>query len=297
MPKSSLPENVNNLQCEVQRKFGRNLLLLQQYEQLAKVLVAEHSITGTVDDLLSVKTSQYESVANKSLGQVVGDLTSNFLDSASSTSNRMNNDDHEAPCDLTQPWMRTSSHIELSEDDFNHTKQKLADLVDLRNKLVHHFLEKHDLWTEAGCLAADTYLDECFKQIDAHFGELQQWRKHRVDSIAIMASYMNTPEFENLFIHGIMPGNAGVYWATSTIINLLRDAETALAKESWTLLSKAIAYIGMREAEQTPKKYGCSSWRQVLHESKQFEIRKTQAALGQPTETWYRSRPCSATLS
>jgi hypothetical protein len=259
-----------------------------------KVLVAEQSIAGKMDDLHSEKTSRYEAVANKSLGQVVGELTSNFIATASSTSDWTNND--EASCDPAQPWVSVSFCIKFSEDDFNRTKLKLADLVDLRNELVHHFLEKYDLWTESGCLAADTYLDECFKQIDAHFVELKQWRNHKADISTTMANFMNTPEFNNYFIRGIMPGSACIHWAESTIIKSLRDAEVALAKDGWTLLANAIAYIGKREPEQTPKKYGCSSWRHVLHESGQFEIRKVQSALGLQSAIWYRSRICSTTL-
>lgn len=294
MPTYSLPENVTTLQREMQRKFGRNLLRLQQYEKLVKRLVAGQSVACNVNDFHNVMKFQYEAVAKKSLGQIVGELCGNFIAPAINTSVHEDND--EAMCDPKQPWMKISFRIEFSEDDFKRIQQKLADLVALRNELVHHFLDKYDLWTESGCLAADTYLDECFKQIDAHYVELQQWGKHCVDA---RADFMNTPEFMDimdLFIHGTVPGQAGFHWASSTIVNLLRDAETALAKEGWTLLSNAIAYIGMRAAEQTPKKYGCSSWRHVLHESEQFELRKVQTAPGLPAATWYRSRSCSATL-
>lgn len=293
MTQSSLPEHVITLHREVQRKFGRNLLRLQQYEKLVKILVAEQSIAGTLNDLDNVLASQHETAANKTLGQVVGELVGNFIAPAKSTSDHEDNDDEDVR-DSTQLWMRTSFHIELSEDDFKRTKQNLAELVELRNELAHHFLDKHDLWTEPGCLAADFYLDDCFKQIDAHFIELQQWAKHYVDTRAAVAKHIDTPEFTDFITQGILPGNAGVLWHSCTIVKLLRDAEAALAKEGWTLLSNAIAYIGKREAEHTPKKYGCSSWRHVLHESNLFELRKVQTAPGLPREIWYRSRPCAA---
>lgn len=289
MTQSSPPENVFVIQREVQRKFGRNLLCLQQYEKLAKFLVAEQTIAGTADDLVNAQLLRHESVANKTLGQVVGDLVGGFIAPANSTADPVANDEDER--DLTMPFIQASTCIELPEDVFKRTQQNLADLVALRNELVHHFLEKHDLMTEPGCLAADTYLDVCFKQIDAYWNELQQWAKHSDDLRTQLASYIKTPEFRDFIIHGIKPGNAGVLWASCTIVNLLRDAEADLAKEGWTLLSNAIEYIGKREAEHTPEKYGCSSWPQVLHESKQFELRKVHAASGLPTETWYRSRP------
>lgn len=173
--------------------------------------------------------------------------------------------------------------MEFTEENFKLTKQRLADLVDLRNELVHHFIEKHDIMTSSGCQTAESYLDECFKNINDHYQELLQWIKHSDDSRAYMASLMLTPEFLDYFIYEIKPDKAA-------IVNLLRDAESALATEGWTSLHRAIAYIGKLESEQTPKRYGCSSWRQVLHESKQFEVRKEQAALGLTSETWYRSR-------
>lgn len=285
----SLSENIATLHREVQRKLGRNLLRLQQYEKLIKSLVAEQEIAGPMDELHNVRARQIELVSKKTLGQVVGDLTENYMVPALATSGSEHND--EPPCDLTQPWVRMSFRIELAEDDLKRTQKKLADLVNLRNELVHHFLEKHDLWTEPGCLAADIYLDECFKQIDVHYEELQQWAKHTVDTRAYAASLMKTPEFSNFFIHGIMPGGAGVFWASSTIVNLLQDAESALAKDGWTLLQSAIDYISKHGSEHTPKRYGYSSWRHVLHESEQFEIRKEHTTPGLPTTTWYRSRP------
>jgi hypothetical protein len=42
---------LTDMQREIQRKFGRNMLLLQQYERLMKSLVAEQSVSGTVDEL------------------------------------------------------------------------------------------------------------------------------------------------------------------------------------------------------------------------------------------------------
>lgn len=42
--------------------------------------------------------------------------------------------------------------------------------------------------------------------------------------------------------------------------------------------------------EQTPIRYGCGSWRHVIHESKQFEIPKQSQADNGTTVVWYRSR-------
>ena len=282
-------ERLRAVQRETQRKFGRNLLRLQQYERLIKGLVAEQDVAGPIGELHAIRARQIEAVSRKTLGQVVGELTGAYI--APALPESVSQQDDEGPGDPNLPWFRMSFRIEMKEEDFRETERKLADLVNLRNELVHHFLEKHDIWTEAGCQIADAYLDDGFKQIDAHYEELREWAKHNLAMREQMAGFAKTPEFRDFFVHGIMPGGAGVFWASSTIVNLLRDAEEAIAKDGWTFLQDAIDYIRQNEPEHTPTRYGCSSWRHVLHESEQFEVRREQPAPGLPTVTWYRSRP------
>ena len=51
----------------------------------------------------------------------------------------------------------------------------------------------------------------------------------------------------------------------------------------------AIHWIGNTYPEQPPKRYSCSIWRHVLNDSRQFEIRKSQAD-NERTAVWYRSK-------
>ncbi len=67
------------IQREVQRMFGRAVLLLQQYERLVKALVAEQSVAGPIDKLADIKASRAESISKKTLGQVVGEFTDGYL--------------------------------------------------------------------------------------------------------------------------------------------------------------------------------------------------------------------------
>lgn len=285
---SSLPDHVVPSHREVQRKFGRNLLRLQQYERLIKALVAEHDVTFTSNDFAAIRAARHEAVATKTLGQVIGELTGTFIAPASDSPHP--NDNEDPPGDPNKLWIRMSARIEFAEDDFQQVKQRLADVVDLRNELVHHFLEKHDIFSEPGCIAADAYLDERYKLIDSSFVEMAQWATHFQEGRTTMANWLKTPEAMDYLAHGILPDKVGVHWLGSTIVNLLRDAEESLAQDGWTSLSSAIAYISEREPEHTPSRYGCSSWRHVLHESDLFDIRKERRA-GLPTETWYRSSP------
>lgn len=56
-----------------------------------------------------------------------------------------------------------------------------------------------------------------------------------------MANFMLSPDFMEFITHGIFPGGAGVAWTSCTIVNLLRDAEDALAEDGMGCqLAKAI---------------------------------------------------------
>jgi hypothetical protein len=285
---SSLSDNVLAAHREVQRKFGRNLLRLQQYELLLKTLVSERLTAGPAAELRSIQEQRKDEVSKKTLGQVVGELTESYITQPLPSSESDEFDQQLG--DPTQPWVSLSIRIEMEEGGLNRTRQRLAELVDLRNDLVHHFLETHDVWTESGCLAADAHLDDSFKLIDAQYKELRQLAEHISEMRTDMGAFINSPEFRDFAKHGIMPDGAGVFWDSSTIVRLLRDAEDPLAQDGWTELRRAIDHIGKKEPEHTPKRYGCNSWRQVLHESKQFEVRKDQATPGAPTKIWYRSR-------
>jgi len=279
-------ESLVDVQREVQRKLGRNLLRIQQLEVMVKAMVAHSVVETQSGDMHSFLDKRKNEVAKKTLGQVVGDLTTDLLSLPLSEEEQQQ--DH--PGDPTKILIRTSSRIEMSQEDHQRMQQRLAELVDLRNDIVHHFIDNHDIWTEEGCIQADAYLDNGFRLIDERFEELRKIAQHQDQARKIMANFMQSPDYMKFVLHGVFPGGAGVAWTSCTIVNLLRDAEDALAEEGWTQLAKAIEYITEREPTHTPKRYGCSSWRQVLHESALFNIRREQSDQGAAKETWYCSR-------
>ncbi|MBS1131997.1 MAG: hypothetical protein H6R16_2999 [Proteobacteria bacterium] len=277
------PEALLDLQRTVQRKLGRCLLRLQQYELLLKALVAHSDIAGPPDQLQAVRDEKIACAQKKTLGTLVGMLTEGCL----TTSEADESADHEANTSGGF-WFRTRFQMELDPDQYETTKSDLKELVDLRNELVHHFLERFNFWEADGCAAADAFLDESFETIDGHFLTLREWVNGMENSRAMLASFMETPTFKDLFFDGIHP-DGSVDWPSCGIVGHLREAETVLAQAGWTELNAAIGRIRQRAPSQTPKRYGCGSWRHVIHESRQFEIRKQTTQAG--TVVSYRSHP------
>jgi len=284
-------ESLSDVQKEIQRKLGRNLLRLQQCELLLKHFVIEQEVSGPASELERIKQERHNGYAVKPMGSVVKELIGGYIQLASPASEEAQDDD--GPSDMTQPWLKLNCSMQMYPENFARTKTQLSELVDLRNEMVHHFLERFDISGVEGCHAADGHLDELFQQINEHFERLRQWHGHFSGVRADMAAFMQTPEYYDFVVYGIYPGGAGVSWPSSGIVQLLREAEGALNKQEggWTSLQSAIEYIRTQAPEQTPKKYGCHSWREVIHESKQFEVHKEMSGPDNSTVVWYRSRP------
>jgi hypothetical protein len=284
LPADPLPD----LQRTVQRKLGRCMLQLQQYERLLKAMVAHSELSGPAEQLMELRDERVACVYKKTLGTLVGMLTESYLKLPDLP------DEPEQAEPTDRLWFSFRYQMELPEERYAETKVALKELVDLRNELVHHFLQRFDLWSMDSCVAAEAYLDESYETIDGHYLRLRDWAKSMDEARQLMASFMQTKKFEDVVFNGIWVDGT-VHWASSGIIACLREAETKLAQAGWTPLFDAIRWIAKTYPEQTPKRYGCGSWRHVIHDSQQFEIRKQSQAGDDPTVIWYRSRsgrPC-----
>lgn len=194
---SDEPATFQGLQQEVQGKFGRNLLRLQQIEQLTKRLLVEQEIAGPVDKLERIKAERKQEVTGKTLGQTVGELKGNFF--ALRVQEAQAESDAGSSTDCTSAWMRISFRMEMEEDHFRETERKLAGLVTLRNNLVHHFLDNHDIGTEHSCRIASAYLDDCFKEIEGRYAELCEFATNAQAARNQALALFQTPEILDFF--------------------------------------------------------------------------------------------------
>lgn len=284
-----------DLQREVQRKLGRNLLRLQQYERGLKTLITVSDIGGAADEMNTWLARRRRKNANKSLGKLVGDFTGSFLATEHEPAEHQESKDAIKAVERGQVYFRMQVKIDISAEQYERIDQDLKQLVTMRNELVHHFLERFDLQNVVSCQKADAYLDECHHQIDAQWQSLLGWADAHDAARLQMVELMQTPAFRDFLIHGIeLDGK--IDWPRATIVNALRQAEVSLAKNGWTALADAIAYIRQSHPDHTPKRYGCSSWRQLIHESKLFEIRRENEMEAGASVVWYRSRTLAQEL-
>ena len=277
-------------QHEVQRKLGRCMLRLQQYERLLKTMVAGMAVKGPIERFQAAQDQKLVDMRTKTLGTLVGMFTGNHLTPALSDVEAGPDDDTGTGVQsIDVAWASIRFNISMSPERYAQSKDSLAELVALRNELVHHLIERFDIFDENGCRAALTHLDACYEQIDAHFERLKDWAKSLAETQALASSFLQSKSFEDMFVHGINP-DGSVCWARSTIVECLHKAETACQVGGWTFLDAAIEFISKENRDQVPSRYGCKTWRQVLRKSGLFELRKIGCSDGKSKGTLYRSQ-------
>jgi OST-HTH/LOTUS domain len=262
------------LQRAVQHKLGGCIWRLQQYERLLKAMVANTDLAGEPAQLLALRDARVASINKTTLGGLVSLFTGGYLRAEDEPASAHESED-KAPGD--RPWFSFQQRMAMSAERLEAITAELKELVDLRNELVHHLLERFDLGQLDRCEAAAAYLDDSRTTIDRHYQTLRTWAEHMNNARALTASFMQSDTFNDFLISGI-ESDGQVHWPMSS----LREAEQALAPTGgqgrWVDLNAAIAWIAKQRPDQTPQRYGCSSWRQVLHESREFEVMKKKPA-------------------
>lgn len=278
-------------QREVQRLLGRCMLRLQQYERLLKAIVAHHDISGPASSLETIRAARIADAAGKTLGSLVGQFLGSYVvtDGTDTSADSLGNAAEEAI------FFGMRMRLSLSTEDHGTTLAGLKELVSLRNNLVHHFIKQHDLWSATGCREARTALVAAYARIDQHFEQLRGWAEHMDRARRFVAEFVQSDTFLDLVIHGIAP-DGSVDWTAAGIVRALHEASVDLTEEGWTSVARAGQWISQRYPEQLPTKYGCASWRQVVHESRLFELRYREVD-GQRS-AWYRAyRPLAVSAS
>jgi hypothetical protein len=271
-----------DLQREVQRLLGRCLLRLQQYERLLKALVAHHELAGPMHSLEGLRDARIQDAATKTLGTLIGRFLDDYLVTEGSEREILGDN---TPSDVISFGFRMN--LQMTADDHARTRDSLKELVDLRNGLVHHFIEQYDLWQVDGCAAAREYLLTCYARIDGHYEQLRSWAEHMEQARQLAASFMQSSAYHDLVVNGIAPDGI-VDWGAAGCVSALREAIRALAVDGWASVDAAADWISAQYPDQTPEKYGCRTWRQVIHESRRFDLRYRNE--DSRKQAWYQER-------
>jgi hypothetical protein len=278
---------IQEQRSEVHRKLGRCMCRLQQYERLMKAMLAEHDLSGTPHDWQSRRQARVEFFAVMTLGTLVKHLKRSYL--STNLSGQETADEGTEPEVTDQIWLSVRAGMRLEPDAFARTVSGLEELVALRNELVHHLMERFDLWNPGSCADADAYLERSYERVDRHLLELLEWARHSDKARELMASALASDAIQE-HIAQTVPSPPLVLNADSNIVQCLREAQAFLAVDGWTLLEDAIDFIRITSEEESPSRYNCLNWRQVLRDSGVFEYERPALPDREGLRVAYRTR-------
>lgn len=264
-------DELRTLQQDVQRLLGRCMLRLQQYERLIKAMVADHKLSGPLDALEQTRSAQIEGTALKTLGTLVGELLGSYF--VAGEIDPTEETETNSPENVN--WFAMQMKLGLPAEEFVRVESELRELVRLRNNLVHHFIDQHDISSLDGCRGAQEALITAYTLIDQYLGQLRQWAETMVKTRQALYEALQSEGIIDFFVNGISL-DGKVNWNATGIVSALREAFEALAVDGWASVAEAGKWIAERYPEQLPVKYGCGSWRQVVHETPILEIRRLE---------------------
>ena len=259
---------------EIERLLGECLLGLQTAELRMKAILGSHRISGSAETLEQLLAQRIVEPRRKTMGALVGDLTESFLVPEGRQGSR---DESEDQCAISSVM-----RIELPTEEFSRVEAELRELTSKRNRLAHHFLEDHDIQSTEGRRAAGRDISAAIDRV-ASINEYLKESEESMDQMRkAFAERLASPDFCNWIVGGEIP------WHVTSVVHALHDAATALSQDGWTSVEAAKTWIATRSPDERPEHYGCRTWRQLIHESRLFDLR-TRPADGR-RQAWYRPR-------
>ncbi|MBL3556875.1 MULTISPECIES: OST-HTH/LOTUS domain-containing protein [Marinobacter] len=266
---------------------GKCILKLQNYELGLKRFLATSEFSVTAGEPSTNLHQRRQRYSGMTLGQLIKEFTGSYisLESPEGSDEETEANGKEAHY---SPEFQLQFSIKLNEDEYITFCESLSTLVTLRNEIVHQFLSKHALQNQSGCLDAEKYLTEALDLIDHHVGKLNEFFEFRATAGRYLIQSMESGDLYHYMTFGFIPGQP-IDWTQTRAVELLKSAEAQFQIDGWTGLLPAVEWIRSEAPKVSPKAYDCSSWREILHTSSLFEIRKQRQA-NLPTKTLYRSR-------
>jgi hypothetical protein len=180
----------------VQRMLGRCMLRLQQYERVIKVVVSQQEISGPVRDMEAIRAERVKSAAGKTLGTLVGEFLGVSLFSGKPK---------VVPCptadsSVALPSVTMRIGTSLRKEDYAQADRDLKEMVQLRNTLVHHFIDQHDLMSVARCRRAQEALISAYDRIDQNFLRLLEWAREIEETRQFALEVMQSDAFRDTVI-------------------------------------------------------------------------------------------------
>lgn len=241
--------NLDAQQQEVNRLMGRCVLRLQQYEWQLKSILAHSDMRSTLQGLEEAGVARGVDTSQQTLGMLVRAFVGSVLVGGEPATPDDDNEDRAGD----PPSVRVRVRLGVGEEGLATTETELRELVQMRNDLIHHFLERHNLWTLEGCSGAQAELASSCDRIGEHLVRLREWAASIETVLHEVRKHVRSSTFQDAVVNGINP-DGSVFWPGAGIVSALREASKTLAVDEWTDVAAAGRWIAEHYPHQIPEK-------------------------------------------
>jgi hypothetical protein len=163
-----MPEETPNELREIAfRKIGRNVVNLQRFERMLKLIIVRTNISGYASELARINQNKTEGTSYKTLGSLVKE----FLNTVYSTDDPFS----DGPADaLNEIWMSQALRIQSNAESISKKEDELREVVEKRNSLIHHWLAEVDFDSVDECQQLISRLDAQDDRLKPHYDSLMR---------------------------------------------------------------------------------------------------------------------------
>jgi hypothetical protein len=160
-------DHTNQLRDIAFLKIGRNVVNLQRFERMLKLIIVRSNVRGYASELAKIHQSKTEGTSYKTLGSLVKE----FLNTVYSTDDPFS----DGPADaLNEIWMSQALRIQSNAESISKKEGELREVVEERNSLIHHWLAEVDFDSVDECQQLISRLDAQDDRLKPHYDSLMR---------------------------------------------------------------------------------------------------------------------------
>lgn len=164
-------EHPNKLKDIAFRKIGRNVVNLQRFERMMKLIIVRSDVSGYASELAKIHQNKTQEKSLKTLGSLVKE----FLDTVYSADDSFS----DGPVDsLNEIWISHAFGVQSNADSIKKSERELHELVEERNLLIHHWLAEVDFDSVDECNELISRLDAQDDRLKPHYESLMRQLGH-----------------------------------------------------------------------------------------------------------------------
>lgn len=258
---------------EVLRRIGRNVVNFQEVELLLKHLNAHSTLHAPFSQVLVQVEKQAASVHRNTMGDLANKLIAKL----------QTQDEHQTPDEIDEPWFGFTFTVGTDAQFLDRHAEEMAELVNSRNDLIHHFFTRWVNAVEGDTESALAYLDTQLEQTRRMSERLRQWAEAMDETKRQMASFFASPE-------GIRHLELAPLQSSRLVVMLGEIAMRKARADGWTFLSTAEHIIRKEAPEELvdlQERFGLRNLKGVLLAAEFFETVEEPLS-GGGTRTVYR---------